>query len=207
MLQETEVLIGKRKTNMCWKKRFGHTISNHQWICVTSTLRVRYALLKFPDGSNWFGTLADVDQLVTIKGLMIRASPVIPDMKEGAKMRTYTLSMIYSFSWLHVFIAFFRCLACDHTMTVQVDRGRIMEPTRCPREICSSENTMTLIHNRCSFADKQVCRVQETPGLSQSLCIWYIRLSLTNSFSRCCSWRSDTTNGYIMHVWWACRCG
>lgn len=25
----------------------------------------------------------DVDQLVTIKGLMIRTSPVIPDMKEG----------------------------------------------------------------------------------------------------------------------------
>ena len=50
-------------------------------------------------------------------------------------------------------------------MTVQVDRGRIMEPTRCPRESCSSENTMSLVHNRCVFADKQVCRLQETPDV------------------------------------------
>lgn len=49
-------------------------------------------------------------------------------------------------------------------MTVQVDRGRIMEPTRCPRENCGADNTMSLVHNRCVFADKQVCRLQETPG-------------------------------------------
>ncbi|KAI9498256.1 MCM2/3/5 family-domain-containing protein [Zychaea mexicana] len=85
----------------------------------------------------------NVDQLVTIKGLMIRSSPIIPDMKE----------------------AFFRCLSCEQTMTVQVDRGRIMEPTRCPRESCASENTMSLVHNRCVFADKQVCRLQETPDV------------------------------------------
>lgn len=87
--------------------------------------------------------LADVDQLVTIKGLMIRASPIVPDMK----------------------IAFFQCLVCDQTMAVEVDRGRIAEPTRCPREQCASENTMQLIHNRCTFADKQVTRLQETPGI------------------------------------------
>lgn len=85
----------------------------------------------------------DVDQLITVKGIMIRASPVIPDMKE----------------------AFFRCLVCEHTMTVHVDRGRIVEPTRCPREQCSAENSMSLIHNRCGFADKQVARLQETPGM------------------------------------------
>ncbi|KAI8343423.1 MCM2/3/5 family-domain-containing protein [Chlamydoabsidia padenii] len=83
----------------------------------------------------------NVDQLITVKGIMIRASPVIPDMKE----------------------AFFRCLVCEHTMTVHVDRGRIVEPTRCPREQCSAENSMSLIHNRCGFADKQVARLQETP--------------------------------------------
>ncbi|KAI9310604.1 MCM2/3/5 family-domain-containing protein [Dichotomocladium elegans] len=85
----------------------------------------------------------NVDQLVTIKGLMIRTSPVIPDMKE----------------------AFFRCLICEQTTTVQVDRGRIMEPTRCPREACGADNTMSLVHNRCVFADKQVCRLQETPDV------------------------------------------
>ncbi|KAI9485619.1 MAG: MCM2/3/5 family-domain-containing protein [Benjaminiella poitrasii] len=83
----------------------------------------------------------NVDQLITIKGLMIRASPIIPDMKE----------------------AFFRCLICDYTVTAGVDRGRIIEPTRCGREACNSENCMTLVHNRCVFSDKQVARIQETP--------------------------------------------
>ena len=84
----------------------------------------------------------DVDQLITVKGLLIRASPIIPDMKE----------------------AFFRCLICDYTTMVGVDRGRIIEPTKCPRAQCQSENSMSLIHNRCVFADKQICRLQETPG-------------------------------------------
>lgn len=74
---------------------------------------------------------------------MIRASPIIPDMKE----------------------AFFRCLICDYTVTVSVDRGRILEPTRCGRESCDSENSMTLVHNRCLFSDKQVARIQETPDV------------------------------------------
>ncbi|KAF7723233.1 hypothetical protein EC973_002171 [Apophysomyces ossiformis] len=85
----------------------------------------------------------NVDQLITIKGLMIRASPIIPDMKQ----------------------AFFRCLICDHTMGVKVERGKILEPRRCPREECGSENTMSIIHNRCQFANKQSCRLQETPDV------------------------------------------
>ncbi|KAJ3200258.1 hypothetical protein HDU67_002177, partial [Dinochytrium kinnereticum] len=83
----------------------------------------------------------DIDQLVTIKGLMIRCSPVIPDLKQ----------------------AFFRCAVCDQTTTADIDRGRIIEPTLCTREECKSKNTMVLIHNRCAFADKQICRMQETP--------------------------------------------
>ncbi|CAO3703820.1 unnamed protein product [Rhizopus stolonifer] len=85
----------------------------------------------------------NVDQLITIKGLLIRASPVIPDMKE----------------------AFFRCLICDNEVTVAVDRGRILEPTRCSRESCGADNCMSLIHNRCVFSDKQVARMQETPDV------------------------------------------
>lgn len=49
-------------------------------------------------------------------------------------------------------------------MTVDIDRGRIAEPTRCPRQQCASQNTMSLIHNRSDFSDKQICRLQETPG-------------------------------------------
>ncbi|KIY70249.1 cell division control protein 54 [Cylindrobasidium torrendii FP15055 ss-10] len=83
----------------------------------------------------------DTDKLVCIKGLVIRATPVIPDMK----------------------VAFFRCMTCHHTVQVEIDRGKIEEPARCPREVCNSVGTMSLIHNRSEFADRQVIRLQETP--------------------------------------------
>jgi DNA replication licensing factor MCM4 len=83
----------------------------------------------------------DIDQLITVKGLMIRTSPVIPDMKQ----------------------AFFRCSVCDYTVEIENDRGRIMEPTVCNNNNCKSSNTMQIVHNRCVFADKQLCRLQETP--------------------------------------------
>jgi DNA replication licensing factor MCM4 len=83
----------------------------------------------------------DTDKLICIKGLVIRATPVIPDMSKG----------------------FFRCLLCQHTVEVEIDRGRINEPERCPRDVCNSQGSMSLIHNRCEFNDKQVIRLQETP--------------------------------------------
>ncbi|KAH9996351.1 MCM2/3/5 family-domain-containing protein [Russula vinacea] len=83
----------------------------------------------------------DTDKLVCIKGLVIRATPVIPDMK----------------------VAFFRCLTCNHTVQVEIDRGKIDEPAACPRDVCASVGTMSLVHNRCEFADRQVIRLQETP--------------------------------------------
>ena len=60
-------------------------------------------------------------------------------------------------------VAFFRCLTCSHTVQVEIDRGKIEEPARCPRDVCGSVGTMSLIHNRCEFADRQVIRMQETP--------------------------------------------
>ncbi|KAI4104010.1 MAG: hypothetical protein L6R37_003492 [Teloschistes peruensis] len=83
----------------------------------------------------------DMDKLVSIKGLVIRTTPVIPDMKT----------------------AFFRCQVCNHAINVPLDRGKIAEPTRCPREACASQNSMQIVHNRCEFADKQVIKLQETP--------------------------------------------
>ncbi|KAK5115522.1 hypothetical protein LTR62_001181 [Meristemomyces frigidus] len=83
----------------------------------------------------------DMDKLVSIKGLVIRTTPVIPDMKD----------------------AFFRCSVCHHTVKVDIDRGKIAEPTRCPREICDQPNSMQIVHNRSGFADKQVVKLQETP--------------------------------------------
>jgi DNA replication licensing factor MCM4 len=60
-------------------------------------------------------------------------------------------------------VAFFRCLTCSHTVQAEIDRGKIEEPARCPRDVCASVGTMSLVHNRCEFADRQVIRLQETP--------------------------------------------
>ena len=60
-------------------------------------------------------------------------------------------------------VAFFRCLKCNHTVQVEIDRGKIDEPAVCPRDVCASLGTMSLVHNRCEFADRQVIRLQETP--------------------------------------------
>lgn len=100
----------------------------------------------------------DIDKLISVKGLVLRTTPVIPDMK----------------------VAFFKCNVCDHTMAVEIDRGVIQEPARCERIDCNEPNSMALIHNRCSFADKQVIKLQETPDVvpdgqtphSVSLCVY-----------------------------------
>ncbi|KAL1632119.1 MCM DNA helicase complex subunit [Neofusicoccum ribis] len=83
----------------------------------------------------------DMDKLVSIKGLVIRTTPIIPDMKD----------------------AFFRCSVCNHTVKVDIDRGKIAEPTQCPRPVCNSPNSMQIVHNRSGFSDKQVIKLQETP--------------------------------------------
>lgn len=83
----------------------------------------------------------DMDKMVSIKGLVIRTTPIIPDMKD----------------------AFFRCAVCSHTVKVDIDRGKIAEPTICPRPVCASANSMQIVHNRSGFADKQVIKLQETP--------------------------------------------
>jgi DNA replication licensing factor MCM4 len=82
-----------------------------------------------------------VDKIVAIKGLVIRTTPIIPDMKD----------------------AFFRCQVCNHTVKIDIDRGRIAEPTKCPRRVCESPNSMQIVHNRSGFIDKQVIKLQETP--------------------------------------------
>ncbi|KAK8236867.1 MCM2/3/5 family-domain-containing protein [Phyllosticta capitalensis] len=84
---------------------------------------------------------SDMEKLISIKGLVIRTTPIIPDMKD----------------------AFFKCSACNHTVKVDIDRGKIAEPTKCPRPVCDQPNSMQIVHNRCGFADKQVIKLQETP--------------------------------------------
>ena len=81
-----------------------------------------------------------MDSLVSIKGMIVRTSPVIPDLK----------------------VAYFGCVICGHGQQVTIDRGRIDEPTgACP--VCQTKNSHSLVHNRSVFADKQLVRLQETP--------------------------------------------
>lgn len=84
----------------------------------------------------------DVDKLVSIKGMVIRCGEIIPEMKT----------------------AFFQCSLCgEQPQPVQLEGGVIREPTRCPNEQCGGKFTMQLIHNRGTYADKQLIKVQETP--------------------------------------------
>ena len=83
----------------------------------------------------------DIDQMIAIKGMVIRCSPIIPDPKE----------------------AFFECLACSNTVTVEIERGNIAEPKVCSQ--CKTAKSFQLVHNRCRFADKQSIKLQETPEM------------------------------------------
>ena len=63
---------------------------------------------------------------------------------------------------LCISVAFFECTICHSTMMVEIDRGRIAEPTVCTH--CNAKYTMTLVHNRSYFTDKQMVKLQESPG-------------------------------------------
>lgn len=75
---------------------------------------------------------ADIDQLITISGMVIRTSQLIPEMQE----------------------AFFQCQVCAYSTRVEVDRGRIAEPAVCRH--CNQTHSLALVHNRSVFSDKQM---------------------------------------------------
>ncbi|KAG8228953.1 hypothetical protein J437_LFUL007704 [Ladona fulva] len=81
----------------------------------------------------------DIDQLITVSGMVIRTSGIIPEMRE----------------------AFFRCVECGSEATVENERGRVTEPTLCTH--CNTNYCFTLIHNRSQFTDKQMVKLQESP--------------------------------------------
>ena len=59
----------------------------------------------------------DIDQLVTIRGMVIRATSLVPEMSE----------------------AFFRCAKCNHEEKVEIEKGRINEPAIC--RLCQVSST------------------------------------------------------------------
>ncbi|CAE5984657.1 unnamed protein product [Arabidopsis arenosa] len=85
---------------------------------------------------------SDIEKMISLKGMIIRSSSIIPEIRE----------------------AVFRCLVCGYfSDPIIVDRGKISEPPTCLKQECMAKNSMTLVHNRCRFADKQIVRLQETP--------------------------------------------
>ena len=80
----------------------------------------------------------DIDQLISISGMVIRCSNIIPEMRE----------------------AFFKCIVCSFTTSVEIDRGRIQEPNLCTH--CNTNHCFSLVHNRSHFTDKQLIKLQES---------------------------------------------
>ena len=106
----------------------------------------------------------DIDRLITVSGMVIRTSSLIPEMREGdqqCKLFKLVTGNQCAVFWACV-AAFFECYLCHETKVVEIDRGRIAEPSVCSH--CQSLHTMTLIHNRSMFTDKQMVKLQESPG-------------------------------------------
>lgn len=70
--------------------------------------------------------------------------------------------IISSFCFFLSILAFFQCYVCHASVSVEIDRGRISEPALCRN--CNTNHSMVLIHNRSQYTDKQITKLQESPG-------------------------------------------
>merc|ERR1719201_2742135 len=86
---------------------------------------------------------SDIERLICVKGIVIRCSDLMPDMTS----------------------ALYRCSNdnCKHEVEVSLNHWTIEEPTRC--ESCGASHSFEIIHNDCTFADRQILKLQETPEL------------------------------------------
>lgn len=80
-----------------------------------------------------------VNRLVSLKGIVIRCSEIYPEMIS----------------------ALFRCCNCANEVYVVLENARIQEPKVCDR--CKLKQTLEIIHNSCTFTDKQFIKFQELP--------------------------------------------
>lgn len=81
----------------------------------------------------------DISTMIAVRGMVIRASNIIPDIQR----------------------AMYRCSKCNAMKDVEIQHGRIDEPRKCSS--CNTRDSFTLIHSRSTFADKQTVRLQESP--------------------------------------------
>ena len=83
----------------------------------------------------------DIDSFIAVQGMVIRCGSLLPEMR----------------------VAYFQCTVCGHGVEVSVTDGELVQPTKCHNALCLSSHSYSLIHNRCSFEDKQLIKLQETP--------------------------------------------
>ena len=103
---------------------------------------------------------------------------------------------------------------------MEIDRGVISNQQNV-LEVCGQTNSMVLIHNRSSFSDKQVIKLQETPDLvpdgqtphSINLCVYDELVDSCRAGDRvevCGIFRSTPVRAnprqralktYIKHIW------
>ncbi|KAI3382494.1 hypothetical protein SNEBB_001114 [Seison nebaliae] len=79
----------------------------------------------------------DIDQVVTIDGIVMRTSPIYPQIEQ----------------------AHYQCNMCGNELDVIIERGRIEEPESCKN--CSLKYPYELISSLSKFTDKQLVRLQE----------------------------------------------
>ncbi|KAK2195628.1 bifunctional MCM domain/Mini-chromosome maintenance complex protein 4/P-loop containing nucleoside triphosphate hydrolase/Nucleic acid-binding [Babesia duncani] len=98
----------------------------------------------------------DIDTLVSLKGVIVRCSDVIPEMTMAA----------------------FKCVdqkktglntteKCTQESYEYVIQGEVNEPTLCPN--CRNRGSFELWHNMCCFASKQLIKLVEMPDSLQQV--------------------------------------
>lgn len=78
----------------------------------------------------------DLDQLVTVNGLVIRVSNVISEMRR----------------------AHFKCSICHFATKVLCEKGRFVQPENCLN--CHANHTQEILHNLSDYVDKQIVKLQ-----------------------------------------------
>ena len=84
--------------------------------------------------------VTDIDRLVSIHGMVIRTSNLVPELRDVV----------------------FMCNVCEHRVHGEIIRGKITEPTVCQN--CNSTHSYGVMHNLSRFSDVQLVKLQESQG-------------------------------------------
>lgn len=91
----------------------------------------------------------DIETLVSLKGIVVRFSNVIPEMTMAAfRCNGYKQSGLNR-------------VTCNNEIYEHVIQGDVIEPMLCKN--CGSRNSFELVHNMCCFTSKQLIKLIELP--------------------------------------------